>query len=173
MKYNTPSRYKGKWFNNSLACIKISRYRKSPRTTIRKVGKLLFISGAKPGKNTSCLIYMYVTRTNVGGGAWYRPITSVSLLWYFFVSFVRPTDNRPFNQCSRMLILSLTSASFTLLLCAIKFRSVGLNLPISLIGHCTACFTGLVVVSYYTSIGCDPLANGEIRKTNQVMNYYT
>lgn len=81
MKYNTPSRYKGKWFNNSLACIKISRYRKSPRTTIRKVGKLLFISGAKPGKNTSCLIY--VTRTNVGGGAWYRPITSVSLLWYF------------------------------------------------------------------------------------------
>ena len=50
-------------------------------------------------------------------------------------------------------------------------RTVLLNLPIFYIFHLLLCFTGLIIYAYYAKIGCDPLANGDIRSSNQVFRY--
>ena len=35
-----------------------------------------------------------------------------------------------------------------------------------------ACFSGIVVYSHYSSLGCDPLASGKIYSPNQIISYY-
>ena len=49
------------------------------------------------------------------------------------------------------------------------FRSVLSVIPGVFILTTLACFSGLVVFAYYASIGCDPLANGDLSNPNQVL----
>ena len=48
------------------------------------------------------------------------------------------------------------------------YRTVLLNVPPMLLIVSCACLTGLVVYAYFASIGCDPLASGQVKIGNEV-----